>query len=147
MKGFGGVSVMEIVAPFHGDTWRTVYTVRLKDVVYVLHAFQKKSKLGIATPKKEIDLIQRRLATAEREHGKGKLEMKKRRKIAKEEAITVGSGNVFADLGIPTGQVNKGQQYDQKKNSIWLMDDTGVPHTLESSPGQGRAPDYLVAKR
>jgi phage-related protein len=73
MKGFGGVSVMEIVAPFHGDTWRTVYTVRLKDVVYVLHAFQKKSKSGIATPKKEIDLIQRRLATAEREHGKENL--------------------------------------------------------------------------
>jgi phage-related protein len=73
MKGFGGVSVMEIVAPFHGDTWRTVYTVRLKDVVYVLHAFQKKSKSGIATPKREIDLIQRRLATAEREHGKENL--------------------------------------------------------------------------
>jgi Tol biopolymer transport system component len=40
------------------------------------------------------------------------------------------------------GQVNKGQQYDQTKNSIWLMDDTGVPHTLESSPGQGRAPTW-----
>jgi len=73
MKGFGGASVMEIVAPFHGDTWRAVYTVRLKDFVYVLHAFQKKSKSGIATSKKEIDLIHRRLATAEREHGKEKL--------------------------------------------------------------------------
>jgi len=73
MKGFGGAGVMEIVAPFHGDTWRTVYTVRLKDAVYVLHAFQKKSKSGIATPKKEIDLIHRRLATAEREHGKENL--------------------------------------------------------------------------
>jgi Tol biopolymer transport system component len=40
------------------------------------------------------------------------------------------------------GQVNKGQQYDQTKNSIWLMDDTGVPHTLESGPGQGRAPTW-----
>jgi phage-related protein len=74
MKGFGGVSVMEIVAPFHGDTWRTVYTVRLKDVIYVLHAYQKKSKSGIATPKKEIDLIHRRLATAEREYRKEDLE-------------------------------------------------------------------------
>jgi phage-related protein len=70
MKGFPGASVMEIVTPFGGDTWRTVYTVRLKDVVYVLHAFQKKSKSGIATPKKEIDLIHRRLATAEREYRK-----------------------------------------------------------------------------
>ena len=64
---------MEIVAPFDGDTWRTVYTVRLKDVVYVLHAFQKKSKSGITTPKKEIDLIHRRLATAEKEYRKGDL--------------------------------------------------------------------------
>jgi len=70
MKGFQGASVMEIVAPFDGDTWRTVYTVRLRGVVYVLHAFQKKSKSGIATPKKEIDLIHRRLAIAEREYGK-----------------------------------------------------------------------------
>jgi phage-related protein len=70
MKGFAGASVMEIVAPFDGDTWRTVYTVRLNEVVYVLHAFQKKSKSGTATPQKEIDLIHRRLATAEREHRK-----------------------------------------------------------------------------
>jgi phage-related protein len=74
LKGFAGASVMEIVTPFDGDTWRTVYTVRLKDVVYVLHAFQKKSKSGIATPKKEIDLIQRRLAIAEKEHREAGLE-------------------------------------------------------------------------
>ncbi len=65
LKGFGGHSVMEIVAPFDGDTWRTIYTVRLQGVVYVLHAFQKKSKSGIATPKAEIDLIRQRLAAAE----------------------------------------------------------------------------------
>jgi phage-related protein len=69
MKGFSGASVMEIVAPFDGDTWRTVYTVRLKGIVYILHAFQKKSKSGIATPKKEIVLIRRRLASAEIEYG------------------------------------------------------------------------------
>jgi phage-related protein len=68
LKGFGGVSVMEIAAPFDGDTWRTVYTVRLKGVVYVLHAFQKKSKSGIATPKREIDAIHRRLADAEKHY-------------------------------------------------------------------------------
>src|SRR5277367_2733236 len=51
LKGFGGHSVMEIVAPFDGNTWRGVYTVRFKGVIYVLHTFQKKSKSGIATPK------------------------------------------------------------------------------------------------
>ena len=45
-----------------------VYTVRFEDAVYVLHAFQKKAKSGIATPNKEIDLIRKRLADAERDH-------------------------------------------------------------------------------
>jgi phage-related protein len=67
LKGFRGASVIEIVAPFDGDTWRAIYTVRLKDVIYVLHAFQKKSKAGRTTPKREIDLIQQRLAAAERD--------------------------------------------------------------------------------
>jgi len=48
---------MEIVAPHAGNTWRAVYTVRFQDAVYVLHAFQKKSKTGTATPKSDIDLI------------------------------------------------------------------------------------------
>jgi phage-related protein len=51
-----------------GDTWRAVYTVRFEEAVYVLHAFQKKAKKGIATPKKDIDLIHHRLAEAERLH-------------------------------------------------------------------------------
>jgi phage-related protein len=69
LKGFGGRSVLEIIADHDGDTWRAVYTVRFQEAIYVLHAFQKKSKRGIATPKKEIDLIHRRLAEAERLHG------------------------------------------------------------------------------
>jgi phage-related protein len=52
LKGFGGRSVLEIVADHAGDTWRAVYTVRFQEAIYVLHAFQKKSKKGIATPKK-----------------------------------------------------------------------------------------------
>lgn len=70
LKGFGGGSVLEIAAPYDGNTWRTVYTVRFEDAIYVLHAFQKKSKSGIATPKKEIDLVRKRLADAERDHNK-----------------------------------------------------------------------------
>jgi len=68
LKGFGGRSVVEIIANHEGGTWRAVYTVRFAEAVYVLHAFQKKSKKGIATPKKELDLIHRRLAEAERLH-------------------------------------------------------------------------------
>jgi len=68
LKGFGGRSVVEIIANHDGNTWRAVYTVRFAEAVYVLHAFQKKSKKGIATPKKELDLVHRRLAEAERLH-------------------------------------------------------------------------------
>src|SRR5487761_20876 len=68
LKGFGGASVLEIVASHDGNAWRAVYTVRFQDAVYVLHVFQKKSTKGIATPTREIDLIKRRLAEAERDY-------------------------------------------------------------------------------
>jgi len=69
LQGFGGQSVLEIVAPYAGDTYRAVYTVRFEDAIYVLHAFQKKSKRGISTSRKEIDLIKQRLAAAEQDYG------------------------------------------------------------------------------
>ena len=53
---------------FDGDTFRAVYTVRLAKAVYVLHAFQKKSKRGIATPKAELDLINQRLKRAREDY-------------------------------------------------------------------------------
>ena len=65
LKGFAGRTVLEIVAPYHSDTFRAVYTVRFANVIYVLHAFQKKSKKGKRTPRKEIDLIKQRLKEAE----------------------------------------------------------------------------------
>jgi phage-related protein len=68
LKGFKGAGVLEIVSNFDGDTFRAVYTVRLKGVIYVLHAFQKKSKKGIATPKTEIDKIKSRLRDAQLLH-------------------------------------------------------------------------------
>lgn len=64
LKGFKGGSVLEIVTDFDGDTYRTVYTLRHSDVIYVLHAFQKKSKKGIATTKQDVELIQKRLKRA-----------------------------------------------------------------------------------
>jgi phage-related protein len=68
LGGFGGASVLEIVARHRGDTWRAIYTVRYPEAVYVLHVFQKKSKRGTATPKQDIDLIRQRLNEAERQH-------------------------------------------------------------------------------
>lgn len=67
LKGFKGSSVLEIVENFDGYTYRAVYTVKFEGMIYVLHAFQKKSKCGIATPKQDIDLIETRLKRA-KEH-------------------------------------------------------------------------------
>ena len=61
LKGFKGAGVLEVVEHFDRDAYRAVYTVKFSDRVYVLHAFQKKAKKGIATPKAEIDLVEARL--------------------------------------------------------------------------------------
>lgn len=64
LKGFGGAGVLEVIEDFDGNTFRAVYTVKLRSGVYVLHCFQKKSKHGIATPKRDLDLVRRRLSMA-----------------------------------------------------------------------------------
>lgn len=61
LKGFKGAGVVEVVEDFDRGSYRCVYTVKYADKVYVLHAFQKKSKKGIATPKPDMDLISARL--------------------------------------------------------------------------------------
>ena len=66
LKGFGGARVMEIVDRYDTNTFRAVYTVQFAGLVYMLHVFQKKSKSGIATPKRDIELIRQRLAQAQR---------------------------------------------------------------------------------
>ena len=65
LKGFKGAGVLELVENFDGNTYRAVYTVKFANAVYVLHAFQKKSKQGIATPKQDIQLIEARFKRAE----------------------------------------------------------------------------------
>jgi phage-related protein len=65
LKGFGSAGVLEVVEDWRGDTYRAVYTVRFAQAVYVLHCFQKKSKHGAQTPKREMDLIRERLKEAE----------------------------------------------------------------------------------
>ena len=60
MHGFGP-GVLEIALAYRGNAFRVVYAVQLADEVWVIHAFQKKSKQGIKTPKDEIDLVKDRL--------------------------------------------------------------------------------------
>jgi phage-related protein len=68
LQGFGGAGVLEVVESERAGTYRAVYTVRFSRRVYVLHAFQKKSKSGTATPREEIERIKRRLKEAERDY-------------------------------------------------------------------------------
>lgn len=65
LKGFGGAGIVEIVEDDADGTYRAVYTARFVEAVFVLHCFQKKSKSGIATPQKDIDVIRARLKTVE----------------------------------------------------------------------------------
>ncbi len=66
-----GPGVYELVEDHRGDTFRAVYVVRVADAVHVLHAFQKKSKTGIATPQPDVDLIEKRLKTVLARYGFG----------------------------------------------------------------------------
>lgn len=74
LKGFGGAGILEVVSDFDGDTFRAVYTVKFKGVIYVLHAFQKKSKKGNETPRAEIDKVRARLQAAEALYAESKHE-------------------------------------------------------------------------
>ncbi len=69
-KGLGS-GVYELVEDHRGDTYRAVYAVRIGDAIHVLHAFQKKSKSGIETPKPDVDLIERRLKAVLARYGWG----------------------------------------------------------------------------
>jgi len=66
LTGFGGAGVVEIIKDHRGDTFRAIYTLRFQGAVYVLHAFQKKSKTGRETPRADIELIKQRLRETER---------------------------------------------------------------------------------
>ena len=70
LKGFGGGTVVEVKESHDGNAYRAVYTVRFSDAVYVLHAFQKKSKTGIKTSKADLNIIEMRLRDLVEEKGK-----------------------------------------------------------------------------
>lgn len=80
LKGYSGAGVLEIVDDFDGNTYRAVYTVRFSDFIFVLHAFQKKSKRGIETPKAEIEVIDLRLKRAKEEYEQWQKSEKKKSK-------------------------------------------------------------------
>ena len=65
LSGFGGAGVLEVIRDYRGDTFRAVYTLKYTGTVYVLHAFQKKSKTGRTTPRRDLELIRQRLREAE----------------------------------------------------------------------------------
>ena len=65
LKGFGGAGVLELVEGDADGTYRAIYTVKFKEAVFVLHCFQKKSKAGIETPKREMEIVRARLKVAE----------------------------------------------------------------------------------
>ena len=65
LSGFGGAGILEIIKDYRGDTFRAVYMLKFAGMVFVLHAFQKKSKSGRQTPRREIELIKQRLREAE----------------------------------------------------------------------------------
>ena len=65
LKGFGSAGVLEVVEDDADGTYRAVYTIRFQEAVFVVHCFQKKSKSGIATPKKDMETIRLRLKAAE----------------------------------------------------------------------------------
>lgn len=66
-KGLGS-GVYELIEDHRGDTYRAIYTVRIADSIHVLHAFQKKSKSGIKTPKADVNLIEQRLKAVLKRH-------------------------------------------------------------------------------
>jgi phage-related protein/predicted XRE-type DNA-binding protein len=115
LAGFGSAGVLEIVDDHQTDTYRAIYTVRFSDSVYVLHAFQKKSRTGTATPRTDIELIKKRLKVAE-EHYSSRLSerertMKARSKTSKRGKlkasgvrVEASSGNVFSDLDLENSE-------------------------------------------
>src|SRR5208337_3310295 len=96
LSGFGGAGVVEVVKDYRGNTFRAVYTLRFAGTVYVLHAFQKKSKTGRETPRRDMELVEKRFARG-REDSQGVTVMSKK-------SHEIGSGNVFKDLGIPNAE-------------------------------------------
>lgn len=62
LRGFKGAAVVEIVVRYQGSAFRTIYTTAIRDRIWVLYSFQKKSTRGISTPKPDLEIVRSRLA-------------------------------------------------------------------------------------
>ncbi|MER9438674.1 type II toxin-antitoxin system RelE/ParE family toxin [Mesorhizobium sp. M0618] len=82
LVGLKGAGVLEVISDFDTNTYRAVYTVRFHESVYVLHAFQKKSVRGIATPRREMDLVRSRLKEAQKHY-----EEERKQRIAEQKNV------------------------------------------------------------
>lgn len=70
--------MVELLEDHDGDAYRAVYTIRFEGAVYVLHCFMKKSRRGIATPRTDIELVERRIRDAESHHRRAREEDEER---------------------------------------------------------------------
>jgi phage-related protein len=68
LRGFGNANLLEIVLDDNSGTYRTMYTIQFEEIVFVLHAFQKKSNVGIKTNKQDLDLVKQRLKMAQQKY-------------------------------------------------------------------------------
>jgi phage-related protein len=80
LQGFGGAGVLQITSNFDGNTFRAIYTIKLKGIIYVLHAFQKKSNEGSKTSQNDMDKIKARLKIAIELHAEREDEQSKKHK-------------------------------------------------------------------
>jgi phage-related protein len=77
LKGFGSAGVLEVVEDLDGDAYRAVYTVKFGEIVYILHAFKKKSKVGFKTPPRDMEMITKRFKEAEEHYKENRAPKKK----------------------------------------------------------------------
>ena len=95
-SGFGGAGVLEVIKDYRSDTFRAVYTLKYAGTIYVLHAFQKKSKIGRETPRRDMELIKQRLREAE--------QIAREKAMSRKKGYEIGSRNVFKDIGVPNAE-------------------------------------------
>jgi predicted XRE-type DNA-binding protein len=112
-----GGGVLEVVNDYDGNAYRAVYTVRFKSAVYVLHAFQKKSKKGIRTPEHEIDIVRQRLGRAKEIHTAG--HVKGASDLAKAE-LAAGIARIISSKRLTQAAAAKVLHVDQPKVSALL---------------------------
>ena len=134
VSGLAG-GVFEIAIRSRGDAFRAIYAVKIGADVWVIHAFQKKSKTGTNTPKIEIDVITNRLKRLK--EAKGGPQMSK-----DDFALVRGSGNVYRDFGRPDAGLAQARAITAAK-IIRILDATNI-RTLDERKLSTREAEKLT---